>query len=231
MKVQPLFLISTLVALIAGGVACLSGRTPLADGFWFAGTLVAVIPAIWWAMVGLRRGRVGVDVIAVLSLVGAMAVGEYLAGALVGLMLATGQTLDAAAERRATKDLRSLLAHAATTARRRAADGLEVIAGSAVMVNDLIVMGPGEVVPFDGRITTGSALLDDSVLTGESAPVERRAGEVIRSGAVNAGGAVEISAIASPVERRRRRGRTVAHASDTIPNATTHSTTRAIVRP
>ncbi|GLP82778.1 heavy metal translocating P-type ATPase [Mycobacterium antarcticum] len=200
MKVRPLFLASTFVALVAGGVAWLLGRTPVADGFWFAGTLVAVIPAIWWAVVGLRRGRVGVDVIAVLSLVGAIAVGEYLAGALVGLMLATGQTLDAAAERRATKDLRSLLAHAPTTARRRTADGLEVIAGSAVMVNDLIVMGPGEVVPVDGRITTGSAVLDESVLTGESAPVERRAGDVIRSGAINAGGAVEIRATATSAE-------------------------------
>ncbi len=198
--VRPTLLASTPAALLAGVAAWLWGNPHLADWFWGAGTLVAVVPAIWWSLAGLRHGRLGVDVIAVLSLVGAISVGEYLAGALVGVMLATGQTLDAAAERRATKDLRSLLAHAPSTARRRTVDGLEVIPASAVVVDDVVIVGPGEVVPVDGRITTGSALLDESALTGESAPVERQADEIIRSGAVNAGGAVEIRATATSAE-------------------------------
>ncbi|TPG32731.1 heavy metal translocating P-type ATPase [Mycolicibacterium hodleri] len=198
--VRPALLASTVSLLLVGLVAWLLGNPHLADLCWGAGTLIAVVPAIWWTLVGLRHGRLGVDVIAVLSLVGAIGVGEYLAGALVGVMLATGQTLDAAAERRATKDLRSLLARAPSTARRRTDDGLEVIPASAVKVDDLVVLGPGEVVPIDGRITTGSALLDESALTGESAPVERRGTEIIRSGAVNAGGVVEIRAIATSAE-------------------------------
>ena len=67
------------------------------------------MPACWWVVAALRRGQFGVDVLAVLSLVGTLAVGEYLAGALIGVMLATGQALESAAQRRATKDLRSLL--------------------------------------------------------------------------------------------------------------------------
>ena len=197
---RPTLLVTTLALLLLGVTAWLWGHPGLADWSWGAATLVAVVPAIWWMLVAFRHGRLGVDVIAVLSLVGAIGVGEYLAGALVGVMLATGQTLDAAAERRATKDLRSLLARAPSTARRHTADGLEVVPATAIAIDDLVVLGPGEVVPIDGRIITGSALLDESALTGESAPVERRGAEIIRSGAVNAGGVVEIRAIATSAD-------------------------------
>ena len=53
---------------------------PLADACWIAGTLVALVPAVLWVLAALRRGRAGVDLIAVLSLVGTLLVGEYLAG-------------------------------------------------------------------------------------------------------------------------------------------------------
>ncbi|MBJ7338113.1 heavy metal translocating P-type ATPase [Mycolicibacterium sp.] len=198
--IRPTLLATTVVALLAGGAAWLWGDPQLADWLWGAATVVAVVPAVWWALAGLRHGHVGVDVIAVLSLLGALAVGEYLAGALVGVMLATGQTLDAAAERRATKDLRSLLAHAPSNARRRTADGLEVVPADAVAVDDLVVIGAGEVVPVDGRITSGSALFDESALTGESVPVKRHGAEMVRSGVVNAGGTVDIRATATSAD-------------------------------
>ena len=93
----------TFTALVAGGVAWLLDARAVADGCWIAGTVAALIPALWWVVAALGAGRLGVDVLAVLSLAGALAVGEYLAGALIGVMLATGQALDAAAERRATR--------------------------------------------------------------------------------------------------------------------------------
>ncbi|RIK01807.1 MAG: heavy metal translocating P-type ATPase, partial [Acidobacteria bacterium] len=107
--VEPIFLAVTLTALVAGIVATLFDADDVADACWIAGTVVAILPAVWWVIDALRRGRVGVDLIAVLSLVGTLLVGEYAAGALIGVMLASGQALDAAAERRATKDLRALL--------------------------------------------------------------------------------------------------------------------------
>jgi cation transport ATPase len=67
----------------------------------------------------LLRRQLGVDLIAVLALLGTLAVGEYLAGALIAVMLATGRALDAAAQRRATRDLRALLERAPRTAYRR----------------------------------------------------------------------------------------------------------------
>jgi cation transport ATPase len=124
---EPALLAVTLAALLAGGIAWLAGAGDVADACWITGTAVAIVPATWWVVDALRHRRVGVDLIAVLSLIGTLLVGEYLAGALIGVMLATGQALDAAAERRATKDLRSLLEHAPRTARRRDGDTVESV--------------------------------------------------------------------------------------------------------
>ncbi|MCK7624488.1 heavy metal translocating P-type ATPase [Streptomyces sp. RS10V-4] len=146
-------------------------------------------------MIGaLRRGRAGVDLIAVLALAGTLATGEYVAGALIALMLATGRWLDAAAERRASHDLRHLLEHAPRSARRRIGDQVRTVPLAEVRAGDLLVVGPGEVVPVDGRIEGGTAVLDESVLTGESGQVERATGETVRSGGVNAGTAFDLRA-------------------------------------
>ncbi|WP_444545815.1 P-type ATPase, partial [Streptomyces tendae] len=145
----------------------------------------------------LRRGHAGVDLIAVLALGGTLAVGEYLAGALIGLMLATGRALEAAAQRRASHDLRALLAHTPRTARRRTGTEVRPVPVSEVAVGDLLVVGAGEVVPVDGQVAGPAAVLDESVLTGESAPVERKPGQPVRSGVVNAGGAFDLRATAT----------------------------------
>ncbi len=190
----------TLTALVAGGVAWLLHAPAVADGFWIAGTVAALIPALWWLIAALGAGRLGVDVLAVLSLGGALAVGEYLAGALIGVMLATGQALDAAAERRATKDLRALLDRVPRTARRRTGDSVEVVAVDAVGVDDVVIVGPGEVLPVDGLVLSEAAVLDESALTGESVHVRRECGEAVRSGTLNAGGGLEMRATATAAD-------------------------------
>lgn len=197
---EPTLAAATLVALTAGGIAWLAGAARVADGCWIAGTVVAVIPAVVWVLSALRRGRFGVDLIAVLSLIGTLLVGEYLAGALIAVMLASGRALEAAAERRASHDLRALLAHAPRFARRRAGSAVDVIALADVAIDDLLVVGPGEVVPVDGRIAGAVAVLDESVLTGEPLQVERGDGEPVRSGVVNAGSAFEMRATATATD-------------------------------
>lgn len=194
---EPVLLAVTAGALMAGGIAWLGGSGPVAAACWAAGTAAAILPALAWVIGALRRGRAGVDLIAVLALAGTLATGEYLAGALIALMLATGRWLDAAAERRASHDLRHLLEHAPRSARRRTGDEVRTVPLSEVRVGDLLVVGPGEVVPVDGRIEDGTAVLDESVLTGESLQVERTAGETVRSGGVNAGTAFDLRACAT----------------------------------
>jgi heavy metal translocating P-type ATPase len=187
----------TMCALGVGGVAWFWGAAATADAFWTAGTVTALLPALWWLVKALRQRRFSVDVIAVLSLVGTLAVGEYLAGALIGVMLATGQALEYAAERRATKDLRSLLERAPKEARRRTADEVVTVQLADVAVDDVLVVGPGEMLPVDGRIMSTWAVLDESALTGESEHVELQPGQEARSGTINAGGAIEIRATAT----------------------------------
>lgn len=195
--VEPTLLVLTVGALASGGIAWLAGWRGVADWCWIAATLVAVVPAALWVVAALRRGHAGVDLIAVLSLVGTLLVGEYLAGALIAVMLAGGRALEAAAERRATHDLRALLEHAPRFARRRIDSEVTVVPLAEVAVDDLLVVGPGEVVPVDGRITDTVAVLDESVLTGEPPQVERGVGEPVRSGVVNAGNAFELRATAT----------------------------------
>ncbi len=192
-----LLLAATVIALAAGGAAWLFGEPAIADYCWIAGTVSALLPAAWWVVRGLRAGRFGVDVLAVLSLVGALAVGEYLAGALIGVMLATGQALDAAAERRATKDLRALLDRVPRTARRRTPEGVELVELDAIAVGDVVVVGPGEVLPVDGLVHSERAVIDDSALTGEPLQVNYEQGESVRSGSLNAGGGMEMRASAT----------------------------------
>ncbi|MFE0349624.1 heavy metal translocating P-type ATPase [Streptomyces griseoluteus] len=195
-RLEPALLAVTAAALTAGGAAWLAGDRGLADLLWALGTWAAVLPAVGWVLAALRHGRAGVDLIAVLALGGTLAVHEYLAGALIALMLATGRTLEAAAQRRASHDLRALLEHAPRSARLRTAAGAATVPLADVAVGDLLVVGPGEVVPVDGRVEGAVASLDESVLTGESLHVERTAGDPVRSGVVNAGGAFELRATA-----------------------------------
>ncbi|MEU5261988.1 heavy metal translocating P-type ATPase [Amycolatopsis sp. NPDC021455] len=193
---EPALVVVTVGALLAGGVGWLLDAGRFADVCWAAGTIVAAVPAAWWVVAALRQKRAGVDLIAVLALGGTLVVHEYLAGALIAVMLATGRALDAAAERRASHDLRALLEHAPRSARRRRGDTVSVVPLSEVTVGDVLVVGPGEVVPADGLLE-GAAVLDESVLTGEPMQVERAEGDPVRSGVVNAGSAFELWATAT----------------------------------
>jgi len=195
-----LLLSITLVALASGAAAWLAGAPAIAGYCWITGTVTALVPALWSVIDGIRARRFGVDVLAVLSLLGALAVGEYLAGALIAVMLTGGQALEAAAERRAAKDLRALLDRVPRTARRRTADGVEVVQADAIAVGDVVVIGPGEVLPVDGRVESDYAVIDESALTGE--PLQNRydRGAPVRSGGLNAGGGMEVRATATAAD-------------------------------
>ncbi|ATL32205.1 Cation-transporting ATPase [Streptomyces formicae] len=155
-------LTGTAAVLTAGGVAWLTGARGLADVFWELGTVAAVIPAVGWVLAALRRGQAGVDLIAVFALGGTLAAGEYLVGALIALMLATDRTVEAAARRRASHDLRDLLEHAPRSAHRRTDTGMATVPLREVAISDLLVVCSGGVVPVDGRVESAAAVLDES---------------------------------------------------------------------
>ncbi|KQV69555.1 ATPase P [Nocardioides sp. Root122] len=193
-----LFAGSTLLLALGGGLWVL-GRADVADVLWLVGAAAGLVASVASTADAFRRHRPTVDVIALLALAGALAVGEYFAGAVITVMLATGQLLDARADARARRELRLLLERSPRTARRRVADGMVEVPVDAVVVGDTLLVRTGEVVPVDGRLLT-RATLDESALTGEPLPVEQAPGGTVRSGAVNAGAPFDLLATASAGE-------------------------------
>jgi len=192
-----LLLAVTSCGLAGGAVAALAGAKPAADALWLATAAAGLGYALWATIGSIRRGRIGVDLIAVLAVAGAVAVGELLAAALIAVMLTSGRTLEEWAAERAQQDLQALLARAPRTARRYRDGSLETVPLARIVPGDLLIVAPGAVVPVDGAVSNAPAMLDESALTGEAHPVERPAGDAVRSGVLNAGGPFDLRATSS----------------------------------
>ena len=178
--------------LVSGAVLHLAGQPAAGHAAWIVTTALGIGPAGWWMWGAARQHRIGVDLLALLALVGTLVAAEYLAGAVITVMLATGRALEAGAERRAQAELSSLLERAPASAHRYRDGTLTTVALDDVAVGDLVMVGPGEVVPLDGVVADHTAVLDESALTGEAVPVERAPGEAVRSGVVNGGGPFDL---------------------------------------
>lgn len=195
-----LLLTVTVSGLALGGLAQLVGSAPARDAAWFVVGCCGAGYALWEMIDSLRQRRLGVDAIALLAVAGAMAVGELLAAAVIAVMLASGRALESWAAGRARRDLHGLLARAPRTARRYDGDALVTVDLDQVARGDRLLVAPGEIVPVDGTLTAGPAVLDEAALTGEALPVERAPGDQVRSGVVNAGGPFDLSASAGAAE-------------------------------
>ena len=187
-----LFVVSS-VLLVAGGLAWLAGIRGAAAGLWVVATLVGLTYSSLALLAAIRRRQPSVDVIAWLALVGALLVGEAFAGAMIAVMLASGVMLEARAAARARRELSLLVSRAPRLARRYTERAVVEVPVGDVAPGDRLLVGSGEIVPVDGRLLE-SAVFDESALTGESRPVERRPGEDVRSGVVNAGRPVSLVA-------------------------------------
>ena len=176
--------------LVGGGLAELLGSSAMANTLWALATVAGLGPAVRWVWASARERRLGVDILAVLALIGTLAVHEYLAGAVISVMLATGRTLEARATARARSDLRALQERAPRVAHRVEGATLTSPPLEEVVAGDLLLVRPGEIVPVDGAARARG----------------RRAGRVGADGRVAAGGAARGDDVRSgAVERRRRR--------------------------
>ncbi len=191
-------LLALAAAGLAGGAAAwLAGAPGWADRLW-AGATVPVLVVVLVAMVrDLVSGEVGVDLIAVLSMAGALVLGEMLAGVVIALMVAGGGALEDFAQQRARRELHRLLARAPASANRYTDGALARVPLAEVGPGDRLLVRAGEVVPVDGVIVSGTAVLDESALTGEPLPIPRPPGERARSGTVNAGDPFDLRASAT----------------------------------
>ena len=184
---------AAVVGLLTGILAHVAGYPVIAGYCWTFATIVVVLGLTVAIVRDLSAGRLGVDAIALLSMVSALALGQPLAGAVVALMYAGGNVLEDLAVARAERDLRLLVDRSPRVAHRRLDHRIEDVPIEDVGVGDNILVRAGEVIPVDGLVG-GPATIDASALTGEPIPVVKQAGEPIYSGSLNAGDAFEMTA-------------------------------------
>src|SRR6185295_14142996 len=185
---RPVLVVWPATGLVLGLAAHFFGWEYWAGPVWAAATAPVLVVA------GLRRGDVGLDVLAALSMLAALLFAEYLAAAVVAVMYSGGQYLESFAERRASREMSALLARVPRTALRQRNGGLEEVSLEAVEPGDRLVIRKGDVLPVDGAVADGTAVLDQSALTGESMPVRRKVGDPVLSGSTNAGEAFHLLA-------------------------------------
>ncbi len=189
-----------MAGLVLGFSAWGAGRHDLARWCWAAGTIPVVIGLLISMVRDLLSGRLGVDAVAFVSMLGALALGQELAGIVIAIMYAGGTVLEDFAVARAEHDLRSLIDRAPRVAHRRSESRVADVPLDEVAVGDQILVQAGEVVPVDGFILSQRAVIDEAALTGEPIPASRQAGELARSGTLNVGDAFEIRASAPASE-------------------------------
>ena len=212
LPINELIAVGALLALAAWAVITWSGRGgepvalgPLDPARWFPGRgltladlplvvmLVAGgVPLVWDLLMKLFAGTFGSDLLAGLSIITSIFLGEYLAGVLVVLMLSGGEALESRAVSRAGDVLNALARRMPTLAHRKTAIGLSDIVLAEVAVGDVIVVLPHEICPVDGTVVSGRGSMDESYLTGEPYRMAKAPGSTVLSGAINGQAALEI---------------------------------------
>lgn len=179
------FLMTLLVGVIALAAEFIFHQPNIA--FWLIliiGGLTTI--SMFIAMIKtLKSGKYGVDILAITAIVATLFVEEYWASLVVLIMLTGGDSLEDYATKEAGRELSALLKNTPVTAHRISHEKMEDILAEKVQVGDLIIVKPGEVVPVDGHLEKGLGEVDESSLTGESRPVEKKIGDLIMSGSVN----------------------------------------------
>jgi cation transport ATPase len=182
--------------LVLSGILALFGQIRLANNLLLLMGVIGVLPIIGTMIKSIRAGEYGVDILAVVAILSALALQEYLAAGIILFMLTGGEALEDYAQERAKKELNDLLKRAPKIAHLKTRSGIKDVAVDSIKPGDVLIVKPGEVVPVDGIIKTGKTTLDESALTGESLPVERGPHDHLLSGSINQLVPIEMRALA-----------------------------------
>jgi len=190
-----------LLALVAGGVAHLAGQSAAGDAIWRAALAVLAVELAFEVVRTIAvEHHMGVDTIALIAMVGSLALGEELAGLIVGIMFSGGSTLEQIASARARRELTELVARAPKRAQRKRDGHLEEVPVEQVQAGEVVLVRTGEVIPVDGTVLSSEAVVDTSTLSGEPLPETIGQGMPVLSGAANAGAPFEVRAERPAVE-------------------------------
>jgi heavy metal translocating P-type ATPase len=197
---------ATLLVGLVGGTLELAG---LADAARWGISIFALAVAALQArgmIADLRAGSYGVDILAVTAIVSTVLVGEYWAALVVCLMLSGGEALEDYAAGRARRELSALLERAPQVGHRLLPDGTVAdVPVTELVVGEEVLVKPHELVPVDGVLLSDDATFDESSLTGESLPIDRRRGDDLLSGSVNGGEAVRVRVSAAAADSQYQR--------------------------
>ncbi len=153
------------------------------------------LPIILEAVVGLvTEFDIKADVLVSLALIASVIIGEYFAAGEVALIMQLGALLEDLTVAKARQGIERLVSMSPTTAHVVVDGEVRTVAAEEVRVDDLVRVLPGETVPVDGVIEDGQTSIDQSVMTGESMPVDKGVGDDVRSGTVNRFGAFTMRA-------------------------------------
>jgi heavy metal translocating P-type ATPase len=162
---------------------------------WYAGLVLTGLPVTWKTLRGMLHGEFAADVVAMLAIVGAVWLQQPLAGLVVVLMQTGGEALETYAVARASSAVEALEADAPRHAHRVLASVVTDIEATAIAPGDTLLVRPGELVPCDASVLSGTSHVDTSRLTGEPVPVKAIAGTALMSGSINQEGALTVRAI------------------------------------
>ncbi|MDQ3211640.1 MAG: cadmium-translocating P-type ATPase [Acidobacteriota bacterium] len=144
------------------------------------------------ALVAVRSGVLDINVLMVIAVCGAILLGEWSEAASVVFLFALAQLLEARAMDRARGAIGALMDLAPAEAMVRRAGVERRLSVDQVEVGDLVLVGPGEKIPLDGRVAAGDSYVNQAPITGESLPVEKRAGDDVYAGTINGRGALDV---------------------------------------
>ena len=152
------------------------------------------IPLVYELLRKLLRREFGSDLLAGISIVTSVLLGEYLAGAIVVLMLSGGETLENYALKSASSVLGALAKRIPSVAHRKRDSEISDVALDQIVVGDALVIYPHEISPVDGVVIEGRGVMDESYLTGEPFQITKTTGSAVISGAINGEAALIIRA-------------------------------------
>jgi heavy metal translocating P-type ATPase len=189
--------IATFLVLWLSGAPTSTSNLPLYVALAIGGTTIVVE-----LLIKVIHRDFGSDLLAGISIVTAVLLGEYLAGVLVVLMLSGGEAIESYAVRSAASVLRALAKRMPSVAHRRQNAHVEDVALNEISVDDEIVVFPHEICPVDGDVLEGHGVMDESYLTGEPYRMSKTPGATVLSGSINGETALVIRATRRAVDSR-----------------------------
>jgi heavy metal translocating P-type ATPase len=168
----------------------------------YVALLLGGLPIVAELLVKLARREFGSDLLAGISIVTSVLLGEYLAGTLVVLMLSGGEAIESFAVRSAASVLRALAKRMPSIAHRKQDSQLNDVLLAEIAVGDTLVIFPHEICPVDGEVVEGRGVMDESYLTGEPYQMSKTPGSAVLSGAINGESALTIVATKRAVDSR-----------------------------